>query len=80
MTFQEIKDQDQAYIMHTYGRVDAALVKGKNARAWDVEGKEYIDFTSGIGVNSLGYSDPQWAGAVAEQAAKKSSLFKLSQF
>ncbi len=68
MTFQEIKDQDQAYIMHTYGRVDAALVKGKNARAWDVEGKEYIDFTSGIGVNSLGYSDPQWAGAVAEQA------------
>lgn len=68
MTFQEIKDQEQQYIMHTYGRVDAALVKGKSARAWDVEGREYIDFTSGIGVNCLGYSDPAWAAAVAEQA------------
>mgnify|MGYP000694731306 CR=1 FL=1 len=68
MTFQEIKDQDQGYILHTYGRVDAALVKGRNARAWDVDGKEYIDFTSGIGVNALGYSDPAWAAAVAEQA------------
>ena len=70
MTFQHIKDQDQAYILHTYGRVDAALVKGRNARAWDVDGKEYIDFTAGIGVNALGYSDPEWAAAVAEQAGK----------
>ena len=37
MTFQEIKDQDQQYIMRTYGRVDVALVKGQNARAWDAE-------------------------------------------
>lgn len=70
MTFQHIKDQDQAYILHTYGRVDAALVKGRNARAWDVDGKEYIDFTAGIGVNALGYSDPEWTAAVAEQAGK----------
>ncbi len=70
MTFQQVKDQDQAYIMHTYGRVDVALVKGKNARAWDTEGKEYIDFTSGIGVNALGYSDPAWAAAVAKQAGE----------
>ncbi len=52
MTFEQIKDQDQAYILHTYGRVDAALVKGRNARAWDVDGKEYIDFTAGIGENN----------------------------
>ena len=70
MTFQHIKDQDQAYILHTYRRVDAALVKGRNARAWDVDGKEYIDFTAGIGVNALGYSDPEWTAAVAEQAGK----------
>lgn len=69
MNFQQIKEQDEAYILHTYGRVSAALVKGKNARAWDVEGKEYIDFTSGIGVNALGYSDPGWVKAVSEQAA-----------
>ena len=70
MTFEQIKDQDQAYILHTYGRVDAALVEGKNARAWDVDGKEYIDFTAGIGVNALGYSDPEWAAAVGGQAGK----------
>ena len=68
MHFQEIKEQEQQYIMHTYGRVDVSLVKGKNARAWDAQGKEYIDFTSGIGVNCLGYSDPQWSAAVARQA------------
>lgn len=70
MIFQEIKEQDQKYIIHTYGRVDAALVKGKNATAWDVDGKKYIDFTSGIGVNSLGYSDPEWTAAVAKQAGE----------
>lgn len=42
MKFQEIKDQEQEYIIHTYGRVDAALVKGRNATAWDVEGREYM--------------------------------------
>ena len=70
MNFQEIKEQDGKYILHTYGRVDAALVKGKNARAWDADGKEYIDFTSGIGVNALGYSDPGWAAAVSKQAGE----------
>ena len=70
MTFEQVKSQDQAYILHTYGRVDAALVKGRNARAWDVDGKEYIDFTAGIGVNALGYSDPEWVQAVADQAGK----------
>ena len=70
MTFEQIKEQEQTYVLHTYGRVDAALVKGENARAWDVEGKEYIDFTAGIGVNALGYSDPEWAAAVAAQAGK----------
>ncbi len=70
MNFQEIKEQEQRYILHTYGRVDVALVKGKNARAWDMEGKEYLDFTSGIGVNALGYSDPLWMAAVAKQAGE----------
>lgn len=70
MNFQEIKEQEQRYILHTYGRVDCALVRGKNARAWDVDGREYIDFTSGIGVNSLGYSDPKWTAAVAAQAGE----------
>lgn len=70
MTFQEIKEQDRNYIIHSYGRVDVALVKGRGAKAWDAEGKEYIDFTSGIGVNALGYCDSEWTAAVQKQAGE----------
>src|SRR5574344_1818072 len=68
MTFEQIKDDDSTYIMHTYGRFNVALQKGKNATAWDVNGKEYIDFTSGIGVNCLGYCNDGWVQAVTMQA------------
>ena len=70
MSFEAIKKQEQEYILHSYGRVDVALSHGKNAEAWDVEGKHYYDFTSGIGVNALGYSDEGWVKAVTEQAGK----------
>lgn len=70
MSFEAIKKQEQEYILHSYGRVDVALSHGKNAEAWDVEGKHYYDFTSGIGVNALGYCDEGWVKAVAEQAGK----------
>jgi acetylornithine/N-succinyldiaminopimelate aminotransferase len=70
MTFEEIKEQTEQSIMHTYGRFPVALVSGRGAKAVDSEGREYIDFTSGIGVNSLGYCDEAWVKAVTEQAAK----------
>ena len=70
MSFEAIKKQEQEYILHSYGRVDVALSHGKNAEAWDVEGKHYYDFTSGIGVNALGYCDEGWVKAVTEQAGK----------
>ena len=57
MDFAAVKQQEEQNIMPTYGRFQAALVRGKGATAWDLEGKEYIDFTSGIGVNALGYCD-----------------------
>ncbi|MBQ3929232.1 MAG: aspartate aminotransferase family protein [Clostridia bacterium] len=69
MTFEQIKNDENKYMMHTYGRFETALVSGKGAVAKDVEGKEYVDFTSGIGVNCLGYCDEGWVKAVSEQAA-----------
>ncbi len=63
-----IKQTDERYIAHTYQRFDVAIVKGKGSLCWDDSGKEYIDMTSGIGVNAFGYSDPVWAQAVAQQA------------
>ena len=62
------KEKDSKYIMHTYGRYDVALQNGKGAVAFDEDGKRYIDVSSGIGVNSLGYCDEGWAKAVADQA------------
>ena len=56
-------------MMHTYGRFQTALVSGKGASAKGADGKDYIDFTSGIGVNSLGYCDEGWVKAVTSQAA-----------
>ena len=70
MSFEAIKKQEQEYILHSYGRVDVALSHGKNAEAWDVEGKHYYEFTSGNGVNALGYCDEGWVKAVTEQAGK----------
>ena len=68
MTSEEIKQLDESSFMPTYGRFDAVLVSGKNATGVDCEGKEYIDFGSGIGVNSLGWADEGWTAAVARQA------------
>ena len=61
------KEKDLQYIMHTYGRYDVALKSGKGAIAYDEDGKRYIDVSSGIGVNSLGYCDEGWVKAVTAQ-------------
>ncbi len=77
MTFEEIKQDEQNYMMNAYGRFNTALVSGKGAVAKDVNGKEYIDFTSGIGVNSLGYCDDGWTKAVSAQAATLQHISNL---
>ena len=58
---------DHQYVAGTYKRFPVALVRGKGARAWDDEGREYIDLGSGIAVNCLGYGDEQWKNAVKAQ-------------
>lgn len=70
MNTSDIIKQENEYVVHSYGRVPVALEHGKNATAWDADGKEYIDFTSGIGVNAIGFCDEAWVEAVSNQAAK----------
>ncbi len=65
--FDLIKDADQSFVAGTYGRFPVAIEKGKNATCYDFDGKEYIDFSSGIGVNSLGFCDKGWIEAVTNQ-------------
>ena len=70
MTYQELKSQEQQYVMPTYGRFPIALDHGQGAQLWDVEGKRYIDLASGIGVNCLGYNHPVLTHAIEEQIHK----------
>lgn len=70
MTYQELKAQEQQYVMNTYGRFPIALDHGQGAALWDVEGKKYIDLTSGIGVCSVGYNNESLIHAITEQAHK----------
>lgn len=69
MTSAELKTLDEQYTLGTYARFDLCLQSGSGCRATDAEGNTYLDFTSGIGVNSLGFADAGWAKAVAAQAA-----------
>lgn len=70
MNTQKVIDRDNKYIMHTYGRSPIVIERGEGMTAIDADGKRYLDFTSGIGVNALGYAHPAWLQAVTEQAAK----------
>ena len=70
MNSQEIQALTGQYIMNTYGRFPVTIDHGTGARLYDPEGREYIDFTSGIGVTSLGYGNAGWANAISAQAKK----------
>ena len=77
MTSQQIKDLTGQYIMNTYGRFPVAIDHGQGATLWDPEGKEYIDFTSGIGVTDLGYGYQPWVDAIAAQAKRLGHVSNL---
>ncbi len=63
-------EQFNKYVMPSYGRYDLVLDRGEGRQAVDESGKQYIDFGSGIGTNSLGYCNEEWVNAVCEQAHK----------
>jgi len=64
----EIEALDAQYVMQTYGRTPVAFVRGDGTRLWDSEGKQYLDFLSGLAVVSLGHAHPEVADAIADQA------------
>ena len=77
MTSNEIKTLDAQNVMQTYGRFDVAIERGKGATLYSPESKEYIDFTSGIGVNSIGYGNERWVDAICKQAQNLQHISNL---
>ncbi|MGL5414987.1 MAG: aspartate aminotransferase family protein [Clostridium sp.] len=57
------------FLMNTYAPLDKIFIKGKESFLYDEEDNEYIDFTSGIGVNSIGYGDEDYVKAVSTQVS-----------
>ncbi|OVA07356.1 Transaminase [Macleaya cordata] len=65
---KEIMASEASVLVGTYARAPIVLFSGKGCKLYDVEGREYLDMTSGIAVNALGHGDQDWVNAVTEQA------------
>lgn len=70
MDFETLKAAEHEQLMQTYGRFDVALDHGQGCLLYDLEGNEYLDLTSGIGVNALGHNYEPLVEAISRQAAK----------
>ena len=77
MTFEELRELDRQYVIQSYGRSPIAIHHGQGAALYGLDGKEYIDFASGIGVLSVGTANPKWVEAITEQAGRLGHISNL---
>jgi predicted acetylornithine/succinylornithine family transaminase len=68
--FEQIAERERQFLLRTYNRYPVVLTRGKGVFLYDIEGKRYLDFVSGLGVNALGHAHPRIVKAIREQAAK----------
>ena len=67
---QDYIEEAEQVLLHTYNRYQIVLDKGEGVHLYDIEGKEYLDFVSGIGVFALGYHNEDFNSALKEQIDK----------
>ncbi len=77
MDLKRLIEDSQRYLFNTYNRFPVVLVKGRGAKVWDSEGKEYLDFLGGVAVNILGHCHPKIVVAIQKQAQR---LIHVSNF
>jgi acetylornithine/N-succinyldiaminopimelate aminotransferase len=70
MNLTDLQALEERYLMHTYRRAPVEFVRGEGALLWDDEGREYLDFMTGISVCSVGHCNPAVVEAVREQAGR----------
>ena len=78
--YDKLEQMDKEYVLRTYARNYIHFDHGKNAKLYDTKGNEYIDFTSGIGVVSVGHGNKYLTDAITSQASKlihTSNLFLI---
>ena len=69
-TFDQIAQIERQFLLTTYNRYPVVLQRGKGVFLFDIDGKKYLDFVSGLGVNALGHAHPRIVKAIRDQAAK----------
>jgi acetylornithine/N-succinyldiaminopimelate aminotransferase len=70
VTLAELQTLERDALMATYARNPVEFVRGEGTRLWDDEGKEYLDFLTGISVAQLGHCHPRVVDAVRDQAGR----------
>ena len=70
MTLPDLKLLERDHQVPAYARLGVEFVRGEGARLWDDEGNEYLDFQTGLAVNSLGHCHPAVVAAIREQAER----------
>ena len=70
MMKMDVMELEKKFVMQTYARAPLIIERGKGCWVWDTNGKKYLDFVAGLGVNALGYSHPRIVKAMREQAGK----------
>ena len=68
MPTEELREDADRYLMHTYVRQPISIVRGRGSRVFDLEGREYVDFVAGIAVNVLGHGHPDLIAAIQKQS------------
>jgi acetylornithine/N-succinyldiaminopimelate aminotransferase len=70
MSLADLQRLERDHQVPAYARLGVEFVRGEGARLWDDEGNEYLDFQTGLAVNSLGHCHPAVVEAIREQAAR----------
>jgi acetylornithine/N-succinyldiaminopimelate aminotransferase len=70
MTLSDLQRLERDHLVPAYARQGVEFVRGQGARLWDAEGNEYLDFQTGLAVNSLGHCHPLVVQAIREQAER----------
>src|SRR5579872_596837 len=73
----EIIELERGYLLQTYNRYPIVIERGKGVFLFDLDGKRYLDFVAGLGVNALGYAHPRIVKAIRDQAARAIHLSNL---
>jgi acetylornithine/N-succinyldiaminopimelate aminotransferase len=66
----DVIELERRYVLQNYARHPLVLTRGDGPYMWDVDGKRYLDFIAGIGVNALGQNHPRIVAAIQEQSAR----------